>query len=74
MVKNLVDGSKAVALFNRNHEPKEVAISWNELGITGKQQLRDLCRQKNIGTFSSSFKTIVPAQGVVMLKFKKVRK
>lgn len=35
MVKNLVDGSKAVALFNRNHEPKEVAISWNELGITG---------------------------------------
>lgn len=71
MIKNMADGTKAVGLFNRNHEQKEVTINWNELRLSGKQQLRDLWRQKSIGTYATSFKTVVPAQGVVMLKLKK---
>jgi alpha-galactosidase len=72
MVKNMADGTKAIGLFNRNNEQKEMAVNWNELHLSGKQQLRDLWRQKDIGIFSSSFTTAVPAKGVIMLKLKKI--
>jgi alpha-galactosidase len=68
LVKTLSDGSKAVGLFNRNHEARQVSLNWKQIQISGKQILRDLWRQKDIGTYDSTFKTEVPAQGVVMLK------
>jgi len=72
MVKNMADGSKAIGLFNRNNAQKDVTVNWNELQLSGKQQLRDLWRQKDIGIFSSSFTTAVPPKGVIMLKLKKI--
>ena len=40
--KYLEDGSIAVGLFNRGEKPATVAARWSDLGISGKQKLRDL--------------------------------
>jgi len=68
MVKNLIDGSKSIGLFNRRTEPSEISLLWKEINIEGTWTVRDLWRQKNIGVFDQSFKAIVPANGVVMVK------
>jgi alpha-galactosidase len=50
LLKRLADGSKVVAVFNRDAEAeKTVRVGWTELGLNGAQTVRDLWRQKNIG-------------------------
>jgi alpha-galactosidase len=62
------DGSKAVGLFNLNGEPATVTAKWIDVRITGKQTVRDLWRQKDLGVFEREFQTDVPAHGVVLVK------
>ena len=64
----LADGSLAVGLFNRDEMDMKVAVAWSELGITGKQKVRDLWRQKDLGTFDGEFSTLVPRHGTVFVK------
>ncbi len=71
MVKNLVDGSIAVGLFNRGKAAAEVTADWSELKISGKHSVRDLWHQKNRGVFNQKFSAMVPSNGVVMLKIGK---
>ncbi|HCA78276.1 MAG TPA: hypothetical protein DEP53_00935 [Bacteroidetes bacterium] len=66
--KDMEDGSKAVGLFNRGVWKSEVKVRWSDLGIQGKQLVRDLWRQKDLGKFSDEFKTSVPRHGVVLVK------
>jgi alpha-galactosidase len=68
MVKNLVDGSKAVGLFNRSKNPAKVTVDWKSLQIEDDQTVRDLWRQKKLGNYRQKFSAIVPAEGVVMVK------
>lgn len=68
MVKPLADGSKAVGLFNRGDNPTRVTVDWKSLQIEGRQTVRDLWRQKNLGNYRNSFSAVVPARGVVMIK------
>ena len=68
MIKKLYDGTHAVGLFNRSKNPAEVSIGFNELQVKGKQPVRDLWRQKKLGSYKNQFTTKVPAQGVVMVK------
>lgn len=71
MVKNLVDGSKAVGLFNRGKIPLEVQVDWSELQLTSKHAVRDLWHQKDMGDFNQKLSVQVPSQGVVMVKIGK---
>ncbi len=71
MVKNLADGSKAVGLFNHGKQPAEVSATWDELQISGKQEVRDLWRQIDLGMTEQKFSANVPSQGVVMVKIAK---
>ena len=71
MVKNLVDGSKAVGLFNRGKDAAWVEIDWTALNLKGKQAIRDLWHQKELGVFKQKFSAQVPAQGVIMVKISK---
>ena len=71
MVKDLEDGSKAVGLFNRGEFPADVSANWSVVGIRGKQVVRDLWRQKNLGTFDNEFKAPVPRRGVVLVRIQK---
>jgi alpha-galactosidase len=68
MVKNLVDGSKAVGLFNRGKSQADISVDWSELKVSGEKTVRDLWRQKDMGSFSGKFSAQVPAQGVVMVR------
>jgi len=71
MVKNLVDGSRAVGLFNREEDETEISVDWKTLQLSGKQFVRDLWRQKDLGAFKDKFSARVPSQGVVMVKIGK---
>ena len=85
--KPLEDGSLAVGLFNTadfgktpqsyfrwgNETSKKFTLDFSKLGLTGKRQLRDLWRQKNLGEFDGSFATEIRHHGVVMLKISQIQ-
>jgi alpha-galactosidase len=66
--KDLEDGAKAVGLFNRSDLPATVVAKWSDLGLTGRQSVRDLWRQKNLGRYKEEFKATVPRHGVVLVR------
>ena len=67
-VKAMEDGSKAVGLFNRSLKEITVSAGWLQLGIYGKQRVRDVWRQKDLGVFEKSFSSKVQPHGVVLLR------
>ncbi len=69
-VKDLEDGSKAVGLFNRGEAEAEVCARWTDLGLKGKQIVRDLWRQTDVGAFEREFKAAVPRHGVVLVRIR----
>jgi alpha-galactosidase len=66
--KDMEDGSKAVGLFNRGYGGTSVTAHWSDLGLAGKQKVRDLWRQKDLGEFTDSFTVSVPRHGVVLVR------
>ena len=64
----LADGSLAVGLFNRDEMDMTVGVKWGELGVRGKQAVRDLWRQKDLGTFEGEFSSVVPRHGTLFVK------
>jgi alpha-galactosidase len=66
--KDMEDGSKAVGLFNRGQTEARVTAKWSDLRLSGKQTVRDLWRQKNLGTFKDQFEAKVPRHGVVLVR------
>jgi alpha-galactosidase len=68
MVKPLYDGTLAVALFNQGTEPAVVTARWTDLNVSGKQRVRDLWRQKELGSYEQMYSEQVPPHGVVMVK------
>ena len=64
----LEDGSLAVGLFNRGEEQATVTAKWSDLGVQGKQRVRDLWRQKDLGTMDGQFSAPVPSQGVELIR------
>jgi alpha-galactosidase len=73
LAKDLEDGSKAVGLFNIGDEPNSVKVTWEQLGINGKYVVRDLWRQKNIGTYKDGFEAVVRPHGVVLVRIQPER-
>ena len=68
LVKELEDGSKAVGLFNLDERPAELSVTWAELGVSGKQRVRDVWRQKAVGVFTEKFANEVPRHGVAFVR------
>ena len=68
MAKDMEDGSKAVGLFNTTQIATNITISWKDLGIEGPQSVRDLWRQKNLGTYKDRFEAKVPRHGVAFVR------
>jgi alpha-galactosidase len=76
-VKELEGGSRAVGFCNFGLEKMKLSYKdFEKLGITGKQKVRDLWRQKDIGTIeakSGQLPVTVPVHGVLLYKFTPVK-
>ena len=73
MVKNLEGGDKAVGLCNRGEVAAEVSAKWSDLDVGGRQAMRDLWRQKDLGAFEGQFEASVPRHGVVLVRLRPLR-
>jgi alpha-galactosidase len=58
----------AVGLFNRGNSTATVKVTWVELKLNGRQPVRDLWQQKDLGIFKDAFETSVPVHGAVLVK------
>jgi len=67
----LEDGSMAVGLFNPGPQAAPATLNWSDLPISGARIVRDLWRQKDLGTFDKTFATHVPSHGVVFVRLSK---
>ena len=52
--KELEDGRLAVGLFNVGPTEMSVSVNFSDLKLSGRQKVRDLWRQKDMGSFSDS--------------------
>jgi alpha-galactosidase len=78
--KDMEDGSKAVGLFNRSETETTITVKWSDLGLklrrsflgiplgTKKVSVRDLWRQRDLGSIKDQFGVSVPRHGVVLVK------
>lgn len=74
MAKDMEDGSKAAGLFNlSDNATQRVVVKWSDLGISGRYIVRDLWRQKDLGTFENEFSVPVNQHGVVMVSLRKAK-
>jgi alpha-galactosidase len=64
----LHDGTVAAGLFNRGIEAARVTVKWADLGLSGRQPVRDLWQQKDLGAFTGELATTVPAHGAMLVK------
>lgn len=66
--KPLVDGSKAVGLFNKEQGTLPVTVSFRDIGLSNDDCARDLWARKDLGRFEESYTAEVPQRGVVMIR------
>jgi alpha-galactosidase len=67
-IRRMEDGSHVVGLFNRGETETKVTAEWKDLGISGEQRVRDLWRQKDMGSYKDNFSASVGRHGVVLLR------
>jgi alpha-galactosidase len=65
--KPLDDGRWAVGLFNSGPTPATATVKWSDLQLAGKPAVRDLWRQKDLGTFDGEFSSPVASHGLVLV-------
>ncbi|MHC1768206.1 MAG: NPCBM/NEW2 domain-containing protein [Verrucomicrobiia bacterium] len=68
--KDMEDGSKAVGLFNRGEFEADVQVRWSDLKIQSRQSVRDLWRQKDLGSADGQFSLRVPRHGAQMISLR----
>jgi len=67
--KPLSDGTTAILLFNMDSIPADITVRWDQVGLSGKQKVRDLWAEKNLGTVRDFFTARqVPQHGQYLLK------
>ena len=66
--KPLSDGTWAAGLFNLGQAQAPVTLHFDAIGVGGKQNVRELWQQKDLGEADNVFTANVPSHGVVLLK------
>jgi alpha-galactosidase len=69
-MKQLADGSRAVALLNRSATEQKMSVNWPDIGYPEhlSANVRDLWARKGLGKMTGSFSTAVPSHSVVMIR------
>jgi alpha-galactosidase len=68
LIKELEGGDLGVGLFNPGPKESRVAVRWSDLGVRGRQRVRDLWRQKDLGVRRDSFSADVASHGVMLTR------
>jgi alpha-galactosidase len=72
-LKKLEDGSIATGFCNFGRQPAELKYdNFTRLGLTGRQCVRDLWRQQDVGSIEAgrdAWPLSIPSHGIVLLKF-----
>jgi alpha-galactosidase len=71
--KTLEDGTVAVGSFNLSGDSRKITATLTDLGLSGKQKVRDLWRQKEIGALTGSFSPEVARHGVMLVRLSPMR-
>jgi hypothetical protein len=53
--KPLADGTTAVLLLNKGTRKADITVTWEMIGLSGTQPVRDLWERKDLGVFKDSF-------------------
>jgi len=70
--KKMEDGSMSVGLFNRDdYSEQKITLKFSDIGFNGNCAVRDLWRQKDLGTFDNQFTAAVLVHGVVLVRVTK---
>ena len=72
--KPLEDGSVAVGLFNLSESSLKMSVNLTDLGLDGSWNVRDLWRQKEIGSASGSLSAEVAPHGVAFVRLSSMSK
>ena len=68
LVKPIEDGSIAVGLFNLSDARRDITVTAADLGLSGRQRVRDLWRWKDIGTIADAYTASVGRHGVMLVR------
>lgn len=64
--RDLADGRKAVALFNRGTQDATVSVTFSQLGLTGTPAVRDLWRKQDATGMTTGISVNVPHESALM--------
>jgi alpha-galactosidase len=68
----LENGSVAVGLFNLGTTTAAGTVNWSDLHLSGAWKVRDLWRQRDLGSFPDKFQSgMIPPHGVVLVRMMK---
>lgn len=67
-IKEMEDGSKTIALFNKAETPAKMTIQWSDLGLNGNHVVRDLWLRQDVGNYRKSYTSTVPSHGVILVR------
>jgi len=67
-VKDLEDGNKAVGIFNLSDHFRTISLKWEDVGLKGNIQVRDIWKQENLGVKKETYSVVIPPHGVNLVK------
>jgi alpha-galactosidase len=68
LAKPMEDGSIAVGLFNLSEARRDITVTAAQLGLSGRQRVRDLWRWRDIGTIADEYTASVGRHGVMLVR------
>lgn len=69
-VKPLADGGQAFGVFNLGDKTANYVVDTEKAGLKTSGELRDLWRQKSLGTVAGEISVSIPSHGVMLYKVK----
>ncbi len=54
--KPLSDGTTAVLMLNKGEKKSDITVLWEQIGVSGPQNVRNLWLEKDLGVFTGSFR------------------
>ena len=64
----LADGTWGVGVLNGGMDDAKITVRWSDIGIKGRQKVRDCWLHKDVGIFADDYSVVAPSHGTVLLK------